>query len=426
MTNAGFAQIAKGANFSANDVPESIERSLLSFRAEDGGLSRGVLYAPKGPAPRVGIHLMHPRTDQTHNYNILPLARAGYAVLGRAGRWVNNDINTIHERLLLDIAAGVRELRARGCEQVLLLGNSGGGPLATLYQAQARRALGERYTDTAAGDFFDLNAFDLPAADGIILIGTHLGPGHSLAKWLDPSLVDEGDPLSVDPALDMYAFSNGFRVPPEPSVYDADFLDRFRRAQTQRMERLDRIARSRIARRRAAAAEAQAAADRDGFGSTWQAFARRAAASDHLVLFRAQADPSWLDPAIMNDDHDICSFANHPRPDLANYDVYLSPILTPEAYLSSWSGLSSRARTADRMREIPDPAIVVHYGGDSCCPLGEARQMFEASTNDLKEFHVVPKVDHYAFPITGPHQRGERDMTGTEAAVAWLERHFPI
>jgi pimeloyl-ACP methyl ester carboxylesterase len=424
MNGRASTPLPKGANFTSHDVPGTIERTELSFKAQDGASSRGILYVSRGAKPRVGVHLLHPRTDQTHNYNILPLARAGYAVLGRAGRWVNNDINTIHEHLLLDVAAGIRELRGRGCEQVLLLGNSGGGALAALYQAQARRRAGERYKDTAAGDDFDLNRFDLPAADGMILIGAHPGPGHSLAKWLDPSLVDESDPLSVDPTLDMYDFENGFQIPPRPSHYDTQFLKAFRSAQSRRAERLDRIARSRIARRREAAAAAKAM-DHTSQPRIWQALARRAAATDHIILFRAQADPSWLDPAISGDDRDVCSFANHPRPDLANYGVYLSPLLTPEAYLSSWSGLSSRARTADRLREIPDPVIVVHYGGDSCSSIEEARLMYDAAPSRNKEFVLVPKVDHYAFPITGPHERGKRDMTGTEAVVAWLQKNFP-
>ena len=87
---------------------------------------------------------MHPRTDQSLNYNIPPLVQAGYAVVGRARRAVNNDVDTVHEEILLDLAAGVRMLRDSGCERVVLLGNSGGGALARLYQAQAQAAAAAR------------------------------------------------------------------------------------------------------------------------------------------------------------------------------------------------------------------------------------------------------------------------------------------
>ena len=59
------------------------------FTSADGALSRGLFYRPGGRQPRVGVHLMHPRTDQSLNYNIPPLVRAGYAVIGRAGRAVS-------------------------------------------------------------------------------------------------------------------------------------------------------------------------------------------------------------------------------------------------------------------------------------------------------------------------------------------------
>src|SRR6202044_294943 len=88
--------------------------------------SRGHLYVPVAKRTRIGVHIMHPRTDQSFNYNVPPLVEAGCMVLARAGRWVNNDTDTVHETLLFDVAAGVRLLRERGCDTVVLLGNSGG------------------------------------------------------------------------------------------------------------------------------------------------------------------------------------------------------------------------------------------------------------------------------------------------------------
>ena len=141
---------------------------------------------------------MHPRTDQSLNYNIPPLVQAGYAVIGRAGRAVNNDVDTVHEEILLDLAAGVRMLRDSGCERVVLLGNSGGGALACLYQSQAQAAAASRlgpqpYTNV------DLRSADLPPADGLALIGIHVGEGRVLQDMLDPSVTDERDPSRSRP-----------------------------------------------------------------------------------------------------------------------------------------------------------------------------------------------------------------------------------
>ena len=77
-----------GANFLLREVPRGIDIEAQTLTSEDNGsLSRGLLYRPSGKRPRIGVHLMHPKNDQSLNYNILPIVQAGYAVLGRGGRW---------------------------------------------------------------------------------------------------------------------------------------------------------------------------------------------------------------------------------------------------------------------------------------------------------------------------------------------------
>ena len=106
-------------------------------------------------------------------------------------------------------------LRERGYERVIAVGNSGGGTLYAFYQAQAVTLPPGRFVDTPAGEPCDLNACVLPALDGMVHIATHLGQGKLMLDNIDPSVVDETDPLSVDPSLDMYNPDNGFRVPPK-------------------------------------------------------------------------------------------------------------------------------------------------------------------------------------------------------------------
>ena len=417
--------IRKGANFKASDLPSHAGREAVSLVAEDGGASRGILYTPAGKVTKVGVHLMHPNTDQSQNYNIPPLVKAGYTVLGRGGRWVNNDVASIQEKLMLDIAAGVKLLRERGCEQVVLLGSARGGPLAALYQREARRSPPHRLTDTAAGDPFDLNQYDLPPADAIALIGPHMGGAYSLLKWIDPSVTDESDPVAGDASLDMYDPANGFRIPPQPSHYATEFLTRYRAAQAARVQRLDKIARSRIARRREAARQAKELAAAGRNGAELRRLQRIAAMPDHLRIYRMVADPAFCDPTIEPDDRDVCSFENDPRPDLMNDGPGYAHFLKPEAFLSTWSEFSTRTRTAECLRDVPDPLVVVHYAGDGGTRIGEARQMFDASPSKNKEFVLVRNADHYGFRILGPHQRGDRVAEGTDAIVAWMKAHFP-
>jgi hypothetical protein len=242
----GVVPSPSGGRLPLSILGDEAEREAWTLVSEDGALSRGILYRPRGRRPKVGIHLLRPRADFTENYAIAPLVRAGYMALGCESRWPNNDMDCIHEVLLLDVAAGVNLLRSQGAGQVVLLGNSGGSSLAPFYQAQASAPAGSRLTDTPGGRLFDLNQFHLPAADAIVLYGEHLGEGQTLIKMLDPSVADEGDPFSIEPSLDMYDFDNGFRIPPQPSSYSKAFIDEYREAQRARSRRIDDIARRMI------------------------------------------------------------------------------------------------------------------------------------------------------------------------------------
>lgn len=322
-------QNPQGANFRLESIPEEIEYRPVGFVSEDNAISKGMFYRLRGTRPKVGVHLMHPRTDQTQNYNILPLAAAGYAVLGRASRWPNNDVATIHEALLLDVAAGIRFLHQQGCEKVILLGNSGGSSLAAFYQSQATAPAGGRLTHTPAGDPFDLNAYDLPPADGIVLVAGHVGQGLLLGKLIDPSVVDENDPLA--------------------------------------------------------------------------------------------ADPAFVDLSIEPDDRVVFSYFST-RPDLENFgEVGFARYVTPRAWLSTWSALSSNARTMDNLSLVREPLLIVHYAGDAATRLSEVHAMLDRSGASDKELHIVPGVEHYGFALPA---KKVRTTGGTDKVVAWMRERF--
>jgi len=412
-------RVPSGANFDLSEVDADIDVEAVGLVAQDDARSRGTIYRPTGHRPTVGVHLMHPRTDQSQNYNILPLVRAGCMVLGRAGRWVNNDIATEHERLALDVAAGVATLRARGCETVVLLGNSGGGTLAAFYQSQAAVAASDRLTHTAAGDPLTLAEADLPPADALVLIGAHSGEGHALGKWIDPSVLAEDDPFGVDPSLDMYDEVNGFRTPPQPSRYDPTFLTRYQAAQRERVARLDAIARERVRRRRDWASAAVGSS-----GGERMRLERKAAVVHRMMVYRTMADPAFTDLSIEPDDRVVSAYNNHPRPDLVNYGMGVAGVLTPEAWLSTWSALSTHAKTTECLSAVMVPTLVVHYAGDVITRLSEASSFVSSSAAADKSMVTVRRADHYGFTINPDGSRSGRTAEGTAAVVNWLGDRF--
>jgi hypothetical protein len=369
---------------------------------EDRAVAQGWLYARGGE--RTVVCLMHPRANFSRHYLVPGLVEAGFAVLCINSRWLGNDSTLIHEVVLLDVAAALRTIRAR-YSRVVLVGNSGGGSLFTFYLSQALAPKGERLTDTAAGDPFDLNRFELPAADSMIYLAAHPGEGHYLLQAIDPSVVDEGDPVSCDSTLDLYDPANGFAEPPKESRFAPAFLERYRAAQRARVERLDAEARRRVERRRAARARWQ---------KTGSAEDRRLSiATDFLVVYRTDADPRGVDLSL---DASARSYGSlwGVRPDAINYGaVGFGRVVSPEAWLSTWSGLSSRAEIETAGARMTLPCLLVEYQGDNgIFPSDQDLIARSLGTRALARVRVPG--DHYGFPAETGRERA------TAALVEWL------
>jgi hypothetical protein len=396
------------ANFYLPDLPGGVVVTPVNLVAADDTVTRGLHYTDPSRRARTAVHMMHPRTDQSQNYVIPSLIAAGFDVLARSGRWPNNDVATVHETLLLDVASGVGFLRDRGYDNVVLLGNSGGGTLACLYQQQALLAPPDRLTDTPAGDPCDLNAVPMSAADGLVMLGGHLGEGVLLRKWIDPAVVDEADPVATEPALDMYSPDNGYADPPAASKYTEEFLTRYRAAQLDRVRRLDAKARHLIA-----------AADDAGSGPR-----ARHRADWHMVIYRTAADPVFTDLTIEPDDRPIGTYSSG-NPLAANYGTGgFARYVTPRAWLSTWSDFASRANTAACLRGIGTPTHIVHYAGDAGTRLSDIDLMVRCSAAADKSHHIVRGADHYGFRVIDGSRTQDRDEEGVNAVVRWLRERY--
>ena len=215
------------------------------------------------------VVFMHPMGIM--HYLPLPgaLAAAGVHVLTAVSRYPNNDSALIMEKVAVDLGKWVAHAREKlGYERVVLAGWSGGGSLALFYQAEAENP---RVTATPAGDAPDLTAAALPAADGVMLLAAHVSRAHTLTEWLDPSIIDENDPVNRDAAWNLYAPEC-----PQPP-YDAAFLTEYRSRQLARNRRITAWAQTTLADLRAREGE----------------HAERA-----FIVHGTMADPRWLDPHV--------------------------------------------------------------------------------------------------------------------------------
>ena len=407
-------------NVSYAIIDPSVRQEPVALEAVDGGLSGGVLYNA-GQAKTV-VCFMHPKADMSRHYAIPALVDAGYAAFGQNSRWPNNDELCVHETLLLDVAAGMRFLRARGFTTIIACGNSGGGSLYAFYQAQAVIAPPGRLTHAPAGDPIDLNACDLPPFDGYINLAAHLGEGKILMQMIDPSVVDEADPLSCDPSLDAFNPDNGYRQPPESSRYAPEFVERYRAAQRARVARLDGVARALVQQRRVAR---KAIFANDFGGRPWgeQAPALRVAVvCPYMIVYRTEADLRAFDLSLDPSERDAGSLFSY-RPDLTNYMEFgFARVQTPRAWLSTWSGLSSNADVVQNAPKITVPSLVIYYRGDNGIFPADARAVYDAIGAADKQLASAPG-DHYGFGV------GTQERTGAPQAlaqvVAWLRERFP-
>jgi len=393
------------------DPPVGSTSQVLGLRSEDRANSHGVLWLPPGPRPRTVLTLMHPRADFHRHYVVPGLLAAGYAVFTQNSRWVGNDSMLIHETVLFDVAAGMQRLREIGFENVIPVGNSGGGSLYTFYVSQAHAVPADRIAHTPAGEPVALEKLSMPPVDAMVYLAAHPGEGLFLLEAIDPSVVDENDPVACDTRIDMYDPANGFREAPTTTTYDRDFVSRYRAAQHERVARIDSHARALVARRRDARRRTM---EHPNEATPW----REAIAVQFLRIYRTEADPRYVDLSLDASDRDYGSLWTH-RPDLFNYGPFgFSRMVTPEAWLSTWSGLSSNASIPARGEAVRVPAIVVGYTGDNGVFREDARLIFDSLGSADKSL-VEVAGDHYGFPL------GDSGGWGRDRAVAsiveWLQ-----
>ena len=343
---------------------------------------QGLYHEPAAGNAKTALIATHYNVDFSEHYLGKYMAERGYGFLGWNTRFRGNEGFFLLEHALIDIGEGVRWLRQEaGVENVVILGNSGGGSLMGAYQSQAK---GVTMSPTPGLELpRALN--DIGTADYYISLCAHGGRPEVLTAWFDPSLTDETDPSSIDPGLNMYDEENG---PP----YTETFIEKYRAAQVARNNRitawcheeLDRLAK---------------------VGMRDRAF----------PMYRTWADLRLMDPTIdPNERKPRWCYAGDPK--AANFAPRgIGMINTLRTWLSMWSLEESHCQGEPHLKRIDEPALVIQSLGDTGVFPSDAEFIHDSLASTDKELHMV-KGEHY---LEDPEDA--RDVVA-DLIVAWLQK----
>lgn len=345
--------------------------------------TQGLYHHAQGERPRTALIATHYNVDFSEHYMAELMAARGYGFLGWNTRYRGVEHLFTLEHALIDIGVGVRWLREQaGVETVVLLGNSGGGSLMAAYQSQAT----EPSLKPLLGATLPPAVTELVPCDYYVSTNAHPGRPEVLTSWFDPSVTDETDPMSVDPALDMYDPANG---PP----YSPEFIERYRAAQVARNHRITAWALEEHAR------------------------LRKAGGFDRLFnLYRAWADPRCLDPSLDPNDREpgVCYLG---APKFFNYSPFgIGSSNTLRTWLSMWSLEHSQCRGVPHLERIRVPSLVIQSMADTGVFPSDARTIHDNLAAEDKTLEFMAG-DHY---LQTPD--GARDEIADRVA-GWLRSH---
>lgn len=329
--------------------------------------------ATPGRRADAAVIVCHPSSNFMGHYALPTLAAHGVDAVGMTTRHVGNDSVLLLENCVQDVGSVVRHLRNEGYERVVLVGNSGGGGLAALYQNQAEAP---SITGSPGGGGPDLTAADLPPLDGLVLLMAHPGRAQLLTEWLDPAIIDEQDPFNRDADLDMFRPENG---PP----YSEEFVSRYRAAQVARNSRItDQI--------RAALADVTQRTD--------------GRVSD--LPFRVHAtcaDPRFLDMSLDPSDREPGSLWGDPM--AANFQPTTFGHLTGlRSWLSQYSLADTHGDGLARLASVTAPVHVIYGTADQGCFPSHAQSLYDAVPHDKKVLTPVVGGRHY---LNGQPEKAE-------------------
>lgn len=399
----------RGASWDAQLMKRPYQMVPYALGTADGQRTLGFLFTATGKEKTV-VSLMHPREMAITHYLVPFVLDAGCACWVQGPRSIGNDLRLEHEIALFDVAAGMSHLRDLGYEKIVLLGNSGGAGLYTFYNQQALTPREQRIARTPGGRPTHLGELHMPEVDGFILVSPHPGQGKLLMSGIDPSVIDEDDPMQTDSTLDPFAAINGFDAESGKGSYAPAFIERYRAAQAERVARID-------ARATAMLRAKHDARQRVKSGPATDADRRLAAHAPIFEVWRTDADLRSWDISIDPSDRKTGSLWGK-DPFVSNWgSVGFGRVVTPESWLSTWSGLSSNAALDKTIGTLHQPTLLLEYTGDQCTFPADIRAIYEQIPAQHKQ-HIRVRGNHHGMALSRDEEPGQR-IAGRHI-VNWL------
>ena len=344
--------------------------------------TQGMYCFPSGGRPKVAFIATHYNLDFSEHYLGPLMATRGYGFLGWNTRFRGAEPLFLVDHAVAEIGAGVRWLKTvAGVETVVLLGNSGGGSLMATYQGHAEH----KSLVPVEGGKLCRGLDDLISGDLYVSVAAHPGRADLLAFMMDPSVVDETDPVARDRSIDMYNPDNG---PP----YSEDFQARYRAAQSERSARITRWVKAELVRLHDAGL-------RDRYFSPP----------------RLWADLRFMDGSIDPSSRAVPGcFLGDPR--RANQGTTgIGQVSTLRTWISMWSLEDSQCQGQLHLPNITMPSLVIGADGDTGCFPSHTKVIFDLIGASDKETMTLPG-DHY---FRGEGTRGHV----ADVIAAWVDQH---
>jgi hypothetical protein len=322
---------------------------------------QGIYWTQSGTRPKVALIATHYNVDFMEHYAAPYFARRGYGFLGWNTRFRGVEDQFILEHALIDIAVGIKWLKEEaGVEQVIILGNSGGGSLMGAYQGEAIKSTLSGNLEGAGRDAL----LDLPKADLYVSFNAHQGRPEVLTDWMDASVIDETDPVATDPELDPFNPDNG---PP----YSEAFIAKYRAAQRARNQRITDFAKAELAR-----------LNEHGI-------------PDRLFpMFRVWGDLRFMDPTIDPSDR-LPGQCYRGDPRIANRTPSIGRVNMCKTWLSMWSLETSKCQGAPHLAKFDTPCLVVQGTGDTGVFPSDAKAIYDFIGTSDKKLEMIPGAHYF-------------------------------